>query len=354
MSVISIINQKGGCGKTTTSINLAATLAFKEKRVLLIDFDPQGHSTLGLGITEDKFSYSIYQVLTEGVPIDTALIPVNEKLTLLPSDIRLAALEQKLAGTDGRENVLKNKLEEIKGDYDFMIIDCPPHLGLLSVNALMASDRLIVPVEPSRYGLDGIKKLNQTISSLCNKVGHNIKAKYLISLFDIDSDFAHNFVKELKDKLGSDLFDTQIHRTSVVRESTHLGVSVVDHDQHSISFVDFMSLAHEVILWKNEDLIKQILADGKLEPQKTPIGICFMHKAGAAGSVQISGDFNNWDPERTPLSQINGDGLWYTILPLDEGIHKYQYVVDGEFKTDPENPNVETSLFGASHSVLAV
>jgi len=354
MTVISIINQKGGCGKTTVSVNLAATLAFKGKKVLLIDFDPQGHSTLGLGITENKHAYSIYHVLAEDVPCTTALVHINEHLTLLPAEIRLAYLEQKLAGVDGRGYFLKDKIEPIKNDFNFIIIDCPPHLGLLSVNALLASSRTIIPVEPSRYGLDGVAKINETLHKLCQKVGHAVKTKYVVSMFDIDSDYASNFVKELQDKLGSALFETTIHRTSALREATHSGRSIVEHDQHSISFIDFMSLAHEVVLWQNEEVIKDILDAGELAPRKTPFGVCFIHKASDAGSVQLAGSFNNWDPERTRLSQTNNDGTWYTILPLEEGNYTYQYVVDGKHVTDPANPNVEISLFGASHSVLAV
>jgi chromosome partitioning protein len=354
MSVIAVINQKGGCGKTTTAINLSAALAFKGKKVLLLDFDPQGHSSLGLGVDERKFSYSIYHVLAENVPLDTASLPINANLTLLPADIRLASLEQSLAEVSGREFYLKKVLEPTRNDYDFIIIDCPPQLGILSINALLSSQKIIVPVEPGKFGLDGLVKLSQTINTLCKKVGHTLQKKCLVSLFDIDSAFSETFYERVKNNFGDEVFETRIHRTTTIREATQAGKSVIEFKQHSVSFVDFMSLAHEIILWEHEQLLEEIISSGELGPRKTPLGICFMHKAEGAVSVQLAGSFNNWDPERTALTRAGNDGTWYTILPLQNGTHAYQYVVDGKYQTDPANPEKATAKFGIMHSVVQV
>ncbi|MDR1997290.1 MAG: AAA family ATPase [Candidatus Margulisbacteria bacterium] len=354
MSVIAVINQKGGCGKTTTALNLAAALAQKKQKVLIVDFDPQGHSSLGLGINEQKLSYTIQAVLLEGVPAETALIHIKDDLDLLPSNITLASLEQKLSGSDGREYYLRNLLDTLRQDYQTILIDCPPHLGLLSVNALLAADKVIVPVEPSRFGLDGLQKLTETIETLCKKVEHRLNIKYLISMYDLDSDFSATFCKRFKRDYGETLFDTKIHRSSVIREATHAGQSVVDFDPQSISYLDFLSLANEVILWQNKAIIENVINSPVALPQPTPLGICFAFKDKSAESVKISGDFNNWTPEATPLIKLEQKGVWYTFLPLKAGKYSYQYVIDGKYQPDPANPATEISPFGVKQSVVEI
>jgi chromosome partitioning protein len=354
MTVIAVINQKGGCGKTTISVNLAATIAFKGKSVLIIDFDPQGHASLGLGVEEARLQYTLYDVLIEETSIETAIIPVTKNLFLLPCNIILTSVEQKLAGVEGREYVFKNQLEKIRGKYDYIIIDCPPHLGLLSVNVLLAADKIIVPVEPNRFGLDGLTKLNQTINVLCKKAEHRLSRKYLLSLFDIDSEFSKVFEKNLRNKFDQDVFQSKIHRSGTIREATQKGVPVVDYNQHSISFIDFMSLAHEVEVWQNENVIKLMIGADSVQPTQTDLGVCFMYKSEKATSVQITGDFNNWTPEQTPLMKYNQNGIWYTFLPLESGKYAYQFVVDGKYTPDPGNPHLETSLFGVSQSVILI
>jgi len=354
MSVIAVINQKGGCGKTTTTINLAAALAQKNQKVLIIDFDPQGHSSLGLGIDEQKLSYTIQDVLLDGVPAETARIHIRDNLDLLPSNITLASLEQKLAGANGREYYLRDMLKEFGQNYQTVLIDCPPHLGLLSVNALLAADKVIVPVEPSRFGLDGLQKLTETIGTLCKKVKHQISIKYLLSMYDLDSDFSATFHKRFKRDYGNTLFDTKIHRASVIREATHAGQTVVDFDPYSISYLDFLALANEVILWQNQEIIEQIINNPVSLPQETPLGICFTFKDQFAESVKISGDFNNWIPDAAPLIKLEQKGLWYTFLSLGKGKYNYQYVIDGKYQTDPANPDIAVSPFGVKQSVVEV
>ena len=354
MSVIAIINQKGGCGKTTTTINLAAALAQKNQKVLLIDFDPQGHSSLGLGLNEQKLNYTIFDVLLDGVPAETVNIQIKENLDLLPSNITLASLEQKLAGVNGREYYLRNFLEPLKAAYQTILIDCPPHLGLLSVNALLAADKVIVPVEPSRFGLDGLEKLTETIQTLCKKIDHTLTIRYLISMYDLDSDFSATFHKRFKRDYGNALFETKIHRASVIREATHAGQSVIDFDPQSISYLDFLALANEVILWQNQDLIEKIVFNPVSLPQKTPLGVCFTFKDKIARSVKISGDFNNWTPEATPLIKLEQKDIWYTFLPLEKGKYNYQYVIDGKYQTDPVNPETAVSTFGVKQSVVEI
>jgi len=355
MSIISIINQKGGCGKTTTAVNLTAALSLRNKKVLLIDLDPQGHSALGFGYDPAKFEKTIFQVLMEEIKLEEALIKYNEQIDIIPSNILLATLEQVLAGKEQREKRLYNSLEKIRENYDFIIIDCPPNLGFISINALISSDKVLVPIEPNRFGLHGVEKLEETINMLCNKVKHKVDIRQLVSMFDIDSTFSSKFVEELKDSLGDSLFKTKIHRVTTIREATAAGVPVCFFDEHSVSYVDFISLAHEVILWQNQETIQKAIKKNKLKPQKLNEGICFILKADGATQVQLAGNFNNWNPERNQLEVADKEkNIWYTILPLEKGKHSYRYVVDGEWREDPHNEATEESLFGVKSSVLVV
>lgn len=355
MSVISIINQKGGCGKTTTSVNLSAALSLRNKKVLLIDLDPQGHSALGFGIDSSENNKTIFNVLMGDINTKDTLINFNEHIDIIPSNILLATTEQVLAGKDGREKKLDEALKEIKNNYDFIIIDCPPNLGFLSINALVASDKAIVPIEPNRFGLHGVEKLAETISMLCDKAGHQIEIKELISMFDIDSAFSNSFAEELEGKLAKSLFKTKIHRVTTIREAAATGQPACFFDEHSVAYVDFMSLAHEVILWHNQKLIKEAINKKEIKSHQTPEGICFLLKTENAQQVQLAGDFNNWDPERNRLEKADSkENIWYTILPLEKGKYNYRYVVDGTYIEDPHNDKSEESLFGVKSSVLVV
>jgi len=163
MRIIALVNQKGGCGKTTTAINLASCLANAGKKVLLIDLDPQGHVALGLGIGTEEMDKSIYEVLLGETPITNAIVSLSDNLDAVLSDVVLSAFEQSMAGTPGRENRLRQSLKIVANDYDYLIIDSPPSVGLLTFNGLMASNEVIIPVDPSYFSLHGLGKLLETI-----------------------------------------------------------------------------------------------------------------------------------------------------------------------------------------------
>ncbi|GBR75759.1 putative AAA family ATPase [Candidatus Termititenax persephonae] len=354
MSVIAIINQKGGCGKTTTTINLAAALTKKKQRVLIVDFDPQGHSSLGLGIDSQQIKHTVQNVLLDDTAFAEAVIALPENLDLLPSNITLAALEQKLSGLTGREYYLRQLLETQKQNYDTIIIDCPPHLGLLSVNALLAADRVIVPVEPGKFGLDGLQKLVETIQMLCQKTNHQLDIKYLLSLFDLESEFAETFAQRFRRDYGDSLLHSRIHRSSVIRDAAQAGKAVVNFQTRSLPYLDYMALANEVILWQNQEILAKVINSPAAPPQKTPLGVCFTLQTEDAEAVHLAGDFNNWIPEAAPLIKLEQKGVWYTFLSLQDGRYNYQYVVDGKYQTDPANPEVADSPFGVKQSVLEI
>ncbi|MDR1453022.1 MAG: AAA family ATPase [Candidatus Margulisbacteria bacterium] len=354
MSVIAIINQKGGCGKTTTTINLAAALAQKKQKTLIIDFDPQGHSSLGLGVNEQKLSRTISDVLLKAEPPQNALLNIKENLDLLPSNISLIALEQKLASVTGREYYLRKMLADFGRNYQTVIIDCPPHLGLLSVNALLAADKVLVPVEPSKFGLDGLRKLIETIQMLCQKTKHLLDIKYLLSLYEPDSDFAQTFAQRFKRDYGAALLHTRINRDSVIREAAQAGLPVADFQPRSLAYLDYLALANEIIIWQNQEILENVFNNPPAQPPQTALGVCFAIQNTEAQAVNISGDFNNWTPEASPLIRLEQKGLWYTFLPLQAGRYNYQFVIDGKHRPDPRNPVTETSPFGAQQSVVEI
>jgi chromosome partitioning protein len=355
MSVIAIINQKGGCGKTTTAVNLSAALTIRNKRVLLIDLDPQGHVAYGLNHDPNSFEKNMFSVLCEGEKLTNIIVTYRENFDFAPAGIILATAEQMLAGQENREHRLKTSLKDVIDSYDYVIMDCPPNLGLLSINALMSAEKVIVPVEPSAFGLNGAGLLEETIGMLQQKANIKMEMRHLISLYDIDSEYSRNFAEQLHQKMPGRVFETVINRTSEVREATAKGIPVCFYNENTISYIDYLSLAHEVILWQDKEILSGIVKQEAKGPVMTNDGVCFMLTAAGATSVQIAGDFNRWNPDKYNLMQSQEQkDLWYTILPLKNGRHAYRFIIDGNWQEDPNNPEYEESLFGVKQSIVIV
>jgi chromosome partitioning protein len=250
MRIIAVANQKGGCGKTTTAINLSSCLALKGQKVLLIDFDPQSHATMGLNIECDP-EKNIYHVIvpaqTEAVGLDDVIVPVKDSFDIAPSDMRLCAVEQELALVDGREKRLLEAIERLKKSYDFIIIDCPPSIGHLCFNALRASSEAIIPIDMSLFSLRGIAKLTDMMVMIENASDHRITPRALVTMFDARTRYSQEVLERVREKFEDKVFNTVIRYNIRLRETVDHGLPIGDYDKHAIGQKDYDALSEEVL-----------------------------------------------------------------------------------------------------------
>ena len=251
MRVIASANQKGGCGKTTTAINLSSSLSLRGKRVLLIDFDPQAHATLGLNVNPSDLEKTIYDVITPKKNwlwgIEDILLPVKDNFDLAPSSLILSAFEQELSGLERREGRLFQAIQPIKEKYDFIVIDCPPSIGHLSFNALRACDEVIITIDMSLFSLRGVAKLIEMIALIKDKVGHDVKSRALITMYDRRTRYSRVVLEKVKAEFGDNVFDTVIRYNIRLRETADCGLPVGDYDKHAIGHADYENLAEEIV-----------------------------------------------------------------------------------------------------------
>lgn len=251
--IIAIANQKGGVGKTTTAINLASALAILEKKVLLIDSDPQANATSGIGIKEDEFEIDLYDCLVSDTSINDATLQSKINfLKVVPSSINLVGAEIELVNIEKREFVLRSKLNAIKDQYDYIIIDCLPSLGLITINALCAADSVIIPVQCEIFSLEGLGKLKNTITMVKENLNPKLEIEGLVmSMFDKRLRMANMVVNEVKNMVSDRVFETIIHRNSKIGEAPSFGQPVILYDADSKGTINFLNLAYEFL--KNND-----------------------------------------------------------------------------------------------------
>ncbi|MCK5729635.1 MAG: ParA family protein [Draconibacterium sp.] len=247
--IISLANQKGGVGKTTTTINLAASLAVLEQKILIIDADPQANSTSGLGFDVRNVQSSIYECIIDEVDAQKVILKTAiDNLDLIPSHIDLVGAEIEMLNLPNREKVLKNALETVKNEYDFIFIDCSPSLGLITVNALTASDSVIIPVQCEYFALEGLGKLLNTIKIIQNRLNKELAIEgFLLTMFDGRLNLSNQVYEEVKHHFQDMVFDTVIQRNVKLSEAPSYGKPAILYDASSKGAINYMNLARELL-----------------------------------------------------------------------------------------------------------
>ena len=406
MRTIAVANQKGGCGKTTVCINLSASLAREGRRVLLVDLDPQGHCALGLAVPNDQIDLSILDCLrsvSADQPIELSQVTwqITPNLDLAPSCLDMARFEPECGTDPAAEHLLGQLLEQIAGRYDYIFVDCPPHLGLLMRNAVRAADEVIIPVDTGYFSLHGLTREMQTAEEIFVEAGRKVVIRVLANQYDVRTKLAREILAELRREFEGAIFSTIINFNTKLKEGASFGQPIVEFAPASMGARDFQKLAREMMAAEpvaatpTDEMLKHVekmaaeadrlLAttatlvgqapkpghtgaetipasheqiSAKIEAiygaRQTPEGVLFRSRLPEATQVQIAGDFNDWMPHTLPMTPDNGDGDFVARIKLPSGRYRYRLVIDGRWSHDPANPQVETNEYGELNSIVDV
>lgn len=385
MNIIAIANQKGGCGKTTTAINLAASLGERGYRTLLVDADPQGHASLGLGQRRQE-EPGLYEVFALDFPLSQAIIQdVAHGVDIVPATISLAAVEHVLADMPHRERQLLDHLETLGNHYDYAIIDCPPALGLLSINAIRAANQVLIPVDMSLFSIDGIERLSETVDLVAQKYNLDIEVMILPTLVDKRTRLCRKFLLGIYERYQDNVLPVLIQNTVRLKEAACEGKSVLQFDPHSVASTNYRELADDIIqrtsneqliadeemswLLKRVDNVKEIprltsevipANNGSKDKVLAVTGehgdlqrVELMYPDFGGRDLKIAGEFNDWVPDQG-VETILEDGAIRKILYVEPGEYQYRLVIDGKWRNDPMNPDQIMNSMGVHTSMLKV
>lgn len=416
MKTIAIANQKGGCAKTTTAINLAGALASLHKRILVVDLDPQSHASFGLGVTTQAVDKSIYNVLTDNSEkrrnIDSCIVNISENIDIVPSNILLSTLEQELKDKDDAVSKLYQALTAHKLEYDYVLIDCPPSLGFLTFNALRAAGHIIVPIDMSAFSLMGVSKLLGMLELIKLKIHHAPRVNAVATLFDKRTKYSQDMLEDIKTFFRDQMLTTVIRVSVSLKKAAAKGVTVIQYDNKSNGALDHMALAEEILRLDGSAEFEKAMEEAVQSPpieetvvirremvvieqpknespaanentateppveikdtgfvitethvpetsssiieQPVPPERLFTLEAPQAKEIYIVGDFNHWKiNDDSRLARLE-NGKWEKRIALSPGRYKYKFVVDGEWTTDASNTEKEQNPFGTFDSVLSI
>jgi len=364
MRIISITNQKGGCGKTTTAINLAASLANNGRKVLLIDLDPQAHATLGLNIKTELSIYNVLSKLTnKKARLDDIIRKVDDNFDIAPSSIILSTLEQELAGEIGRESRVWDTLNSFKNFYDYCLIDCPPNLGILTINAIRASNEVIIPVEASRFSLEGLSQLLSIMDLVKDRLGHSVNYRVLVTNFDSRLRHSFKMLDKIKTSFKTGMFDNIIHVNVKLKEAQNQGTHIFNFDKYCRGAKDYFSLSREIITEEKTPhlpatavtaaLIEKKMKEVVKEQLPKLNEVYFTVSAPEAKEVFLVGDFNNWATDTNSRMEAK-NGAWRKKVSLNPGKYHYRFVIDGKWTEDAANPSKEVNPYGTMDSLIEV
>lgn len=370
MKIIAIANQKGGCGKTTTAINLAACLGMKEQRVLLLDLDPQGHSSLGFGVFNED-ARDMYDVFTGEAKLEDIILPnVFTGVDVVPATKTLTAAEHLPVARDQRDRQLEIHLMPIRHRYDYVVIDCPPSMGLLSHNALMVSDLVLIPIEMSAFGLNGIGHMYEVIAQLRERYEREIQVRVLPTLVDSRTRLCRKFLHEVGDRFADDVMPVMVQFTVRLKEAASQGIPIIAHDATSVAALQYSRVADELILVlqskpesaseRDAELRRMTAMTRAFDEARTRLAeqgarqrVVLRLYGYADNEVQLAGDFNNWMPDRDIKSRMV-EGVWEKIVMLPPGTYQYRFIIDGAWQEDPSNPEQVPNFSGGFNSLLHV
>jgi len=363
MKIVALANQKGGCGKTTTAINLAAGLAERGRRVLLIDSDPQAHASIGLGALKTEVSETIYALFTEEIQnskkITELKVNIDRNFDLVPSHIILSTIEHELKEREDGLLILNKAISHSELNYDYVIIDCPPNLGFLTFNALRAATDIIIPVETSVFSVIGVGKLISMVELIKIKLHHAPHIKGLVTMHDEFSDFSVRMLQKIKYIFKDRLLKMVVSFDTALREAQEKSIHIFKMNSQSRAAHDYLALADELLAIDKEESAENIYQ----EMRKIMHGVygnvyskekTFNFYAPSAKEVFVVGDFNDWKIDDFSKLDRQESGHWEKALYLLPGKYRYKFVVDGLWFWDPKNSEKEPNPYGDFDSVFQV